>query len=168
MRAALLALLLLSPAAASPVMLALRPDMGEASFSVHALGFWPVHGQFRRFTGTVRLDPDQPASCSVDVLVDVASLHMADPAMQADVLSPALLDAAEYPLLTYQGACVGDAIEGNMTLHGQTHRLRLALHRDRRNWVAEGGFRRSDWGNTGRPLLAGQEVRVRFSVAAPF
>lgn len=167
LRAAIL-LLLTAAAAPGPEALALRPDTAQASFTVRALGFWPFQGQFRRFDGVVQLDPGHPGACTVSVTVELASLHMADPAVQADVLSPNLLDAATYPQLLYRGACDGPAIDGTMTLHGQSHRLRLTLRAPRGRWIAEGSFRRAEWGITGRPLLAGQEVKVRFSVANPY
>lgn len=166
----LAAWLLLASAAAQPGpdALAIRPDTAQAGFTVHALGFWPFHGQFGRFDGVVQFDPAHPGACSVSVSVDLASLHMADPAMQADVLSANLLDVADYPALLYRGTCDGAAVDGIMTLHGQSHPLRLRLQAQRGRWVAEGRFRRAEWGITGRPMLAGPMVEVRFSVARPY
>jgi polyisoprenoid-binding protein YceI len=126
-----------------------------------------MQGQFRRFDGKVQLDPADPGRCAVDVSIELASLQMADPAMQQDVLSPALLDAADYPRLVFRGVCDGDTVDGSMTLHGVTRPLRLMLRQRTGRWVAEGSFHRADWGITGRPFLAGQEVRVTFSVAIP-
>jgi polyisoprenoid-binding protein YceI len=160
-----LMLLLAAAGPPAPLQLPVRPDTAVAGFSVRALGFWPMQGHFQQFSGVVELDPAHPGRCAVDVSVDLASLHMADPAVQADVLSPALLDAATYPRLVFRGSCDGDAVDGSMTLHGVTHPLRLLLRQRAGRWIAEGSFHRADWGITGRPLLAGQEVKVTFSVA---
>jgi polyisoprenoid-binding protein YceI len=159
--------LLIAATPPGPESLAFDPNTAQASFTVHALGFWPFEGEFRRFDGQIRLDPGRPGACAVALAIDLSSLHMPNPAMQADVLSPALLDVAVYPRLQFSGACNGLAIDGTMTLHGQTHPMHLDVHRQQGRWIAVGHFRRSEWGIIGRPLLAGQDITVRFSVAAP-
>jgi polyisoprenoid-binding protein YceI len=162
------AALALLAAAPAPREVPLDPSTTHVLFTVHALGVWPLHGRFSRFHGTVRFTPGVAGQCAVEMAIDLASLRMTDPAMREDVLSPSLLNAAAFPELLYRGVCAADdAVKGAMTLHGVSRPLRLRLHTDTEEWVAEGRFQRAEWGITGRPLLAGPEVEVQITVAVP-
>lgn len=161
--ALLLVLLLPGAAVAAPRSLPLDPTHAEVAFRAYALGVVPFDGTFSRFSGVLTIDPAAPDVCRVDVHVDVTSLHMADQAMRDDVLSPELLDAAAFPMLTYSGACDAGGIDGALTLHGKTRPLHLAIVNHPPRYLAEAALRRRDWGITGRPLLAGPTVRIRVS-----
>jgi polyisoprenoid-binding protein YceI len=159
----LLAFLPATAALAEPHTLPLDPAHAEVGFRAYALGLVPIDGSFSRFSGQLTFDSAFPAQCSVEVRVDVASLQIGDAAMQADVLSPNLLDAAAFPTLTYRGACRGDVIEGTLTMHGTARPLSLSVQTTGGRYNAEAAMRRRDWGIVGRPLLAGGTVRIRVS-----
>lgn len=150
-------------AVAEPRTLPLDPAHAEVGFRAYALGLVPIDGSFSRFSGQLTFDPASPAHCAVEVRVEVASLQIGNAAMQADVLSPNLLDAAAFPTLTYSGACRGDVIEGTLTMHGTARPLSLAIETKGGRYSAEAAMRRRDWGIVGRPLLAGATVRIRVS-----
>ncbi len=141
----------------------LDPAHAEVGFRAYAFGLVPIDGRFARFSGQLTFDPATPSQCRVEVRVEVASLEIGDAAMQADVLSPSLLDAAAFPTLAYSGACRGEVIDGTLTMHGATHPLSLSIKTTDGRYSAEAPMHRRDWGITGRPLLAGPTVRIRVS-----
>jgi len=158
-------LLALAPQAApaAPQTLPLDPSRAEVQFRAYAFGLLPIDGVFSRFSGTLTVDPQVPAACHVEISVAVASLTMSNEAIRRDVLSAAMLDAARFPTLDYNGACQEHVITGTLTLHGATHPLQLAISNVQGRYSAEAALRRADWGILGRPLIAGQTVRIRVS-----
>ncbi len=151
------------PGLAQPQVLALDPAHAEIGFRTYAFGVIPIDGGFSRFSGTLTIDPKAPAQCRISVDVDVASLHMPDPAIRDDALSANLLDARDFPKMAFDGICRGEVIEGTLTLHGVALPLRLAIRSDPPHYGAEAALHRADWGIVGRPLMAGPTVRIRVS-----
>ncbi len=159
---------LFAPAAtAGAKRLDLAPPSTEVAFRAYALGILPTDGRFARFGGTVDFDPGAPGRCAITLTVQAASLQMADQAVRDDVVSPSLLDAGTFPTMSYRGGCAAGAVQGELTLHGQTHPLALTLARDGGRLVATGMIRRADWGITGHPVLAGPTIRIRVSIPMP-
>jgi len=157
------------PAHAQPRDLPLDPAHAEIGFRAYAFGVIPIDGVFSRFSGRLSIDPGAPDRCHVTIDVEVASLRLADPALREDALSEAMLDARDFPYMAYDGVCRGDGIEGTLTLHGTARPLRLSVTNAPPRYSADAAVRRRDWGIVGRPLLAGQTVRIRVSttIAAP-
>lgn len=165
------------PAHARPVTLRLEPGSTEIAFRAYGMGFLPIDGTFGRFSGTLRLDPADPAACAIEVEADVASLAMPDPAMTADALGPDLLDAPRFPRFAYRGECRGGTgggapnaapvLHGALSLHGVTRPLAFQVSREGGRFVATAMMRRAEWGMGARPLLAGPEVRIRFTTVLP-
>ena len=155
----------LAPAAthAEIRQLPLGPANAEIGFRAYAFGIVPLNGSFSHFSGMLTIDPQTPGMCHVDVQVDVSSLHMPNAALRDDVLSKDLLDAAAFPTFVYSGACRGDSIEGNLTLHGTSHPFNLAIVNAPPRYSAEGTMRRRDWGIAGQTLTVGATVRIRVS-----
>ncbi len=160
--------LLLAPAAASspPAPIRLVPPATEVGFRAYAFSMVPIDGTFTRFEGQLGLDPGVPGACSVAVTIGTASLFIADRETRDDVISPAFLDAGTYPTMIYRGRCAEGGVQGNLTLHGQTHPLLLTLAREDDRLIATGIIRRADWGITARPVVAGPTVRIRVSIPA--
>lgn len=153
--------------AAAPRDFPLTPQTAEIGFRAYAFGIVPVDGTFRRFTGTLTIDRADPDTCTVTVTVDTTSLSMRDKALEADTLSPSLLDAAAFPSFSYAGQCQGPGIAGLLTLHGVTKPLFLQVERNGTGYAAQSALRRREWGITGRPLLAGPTIRIRVSTTLP-
>ncbi|MBC7799494.1 MAG: YceI family protein [Gemmatimonadaceae bacterium] len=153
--------------AAMPRTLTLAPSSAQIGFRAYGMGIIPIDGSFARFSGTLLLDDTNPAACRIDIRADAASLQMGDPAMTADALGPDLLDVAKYPAFAFQGDCRAGRLDGTLLLHGVTRPLSLDIGTERGAWVATGRMRRADWGMGARPLLAGPEVRIRFTAALP-
>jgi polyisoprenoid-binding protein YceI len=154
-----------SRAAAAIVKLA--PRTTTIDLTIYLMGLFPLPAHFDRFTGTLSVDPADPAKCAVAMDIDAASLDMADRARQRLAVGPQLLDAAHYPTLHYAGSCAGGQPTGELTMHGTTRPLKLTAKRDGMRIVAQGSLRRQDYGVSGLPGLIGRTVRIRFDVQLP-
>jgi polyisoprenoid-binding protein YceI len=159
---------LAAPAAAGVVApIALAPPASQLAYTVFAFGLIPINASFQDFTGTLTLDPGQPQSCQVHLTVRVASLRMADPDRSRQALGPAMLDAAHYPTMHFDGHCAGPSLVGQLTLHGVTRPLIMAVQRDGEHVVATGVLQRRDYAIAGLPGLVGQRVRFRLNAPLP-
>jgi len=163
--------LLALPALASDALteVTLAPATGVVGFRAYGMGLLPLDGQFTRFQGTLFIDPGRHDVCRVALRVEVASLAMSTDSLRDDVLGPDFLDSARYPVLSYDGTCGADGLDGALTMHGVTRPFTLALEWDKGDVVAVGRLRRADWGMTAMPVLGGSTVRITVSVhlAAP-
>jgi len=89
----------------------------------HVVGL--VRGRFDKMTGTLTATKD-PASCSVNITIDVASLSTQKTQRDEDLRSPAYFDVAKYPAMTYVGQGIRRAsgntwiMDGSLTIHGVT------------------------------------------------
>lgn len=149
------------PAGAGSRDIVLDPAHARLEFRAFAFGVLPLPGRFGRFSGVLTVDPAVPGACRVRVRVETASLEMENPSIRADVLSPALLDAARFPVMAFEGACRDGSLRGTLTLHGTVRPFAMDLERAGATYIAEGTLRRGDFGITGRPVLAGQQVTLR-------
>ncbi len=156
-----------APAHAAPQSLALTPAGAVVTLRAYALGLMPIDGSFTQFRGRIDYDAAQQSRCKVELVADTASLQFSDASMRAEVLSPSFLDAAAYPTLAYRGECTARALQGQLTLHGQTHPFTLALTGDAAHLVATGTIDRTAWGITGRSFTVGSSVRIQMSVSLP-
>ena len=131
------------------------------------MGLWPVAGHFTRFTGQLQVDPAHAQDCTVALNIDVSSLQMADPERARLATGPKLLDALQYPMLTYQGSCAGGHAAGMLTMHGVTRKLDLTAKRAGQTVTATGTLRRQDYGVDGLPGLIGRTIKLTFAVSLP-
>ncbi|MBO0712167.1 MAG: YceI family protein [Acetobacteraceae bacterium] len=141
----------------------LAPPDTEIGLRAYAIGLMPIDGAFSRFRGAITLGGQ--GRCSVDLTVEVASLVGPRASVRDDIVSPEFLDAPTYPMLQYRGTCGDGLVQGELTLRGQTHPLRLTLKQEQQRLVATGDIRRAEWGMTARPFAVGSSVRIRVSVA---
>jgi polyisoprenoid-binding protein YceI len=141
--------------------------MTRISYTVFALDLVPVTATFERFHGAITQDPAHPDACTIQVTIDVTSLHMDDPARLHHALAPDMLDAAHFPTMHYAGACAENSLVGNLTLHGITHPLTLAMQRDGTQVDCAGMLVRRDYGILGMSGLVASDVRIRLNVHLP-
>ncbi|HEY7580473.1 MAG TPA: YceI family protein [Acetobacteraceae bacterium] len=164
---ALLALLLATAttaAAAAARRIEISPPASEVAFRAYKLGVLPIDGRFTRFDGWLTLDPEDKASCRVELRVEVASLQIDDPAVLPVVTGPQFMDAASFPVLRFVGNCRGPDVDGLLAMHGVSRPCTFSLDWRPDALIAEGRIIRSDWGISAMPLLAGKTVRIRVAV----
>ena len=107
------------------------PTHSEVSFSVRHLMVSKVRGRFARFSGELVTGTD-PVDSRVEAAVDLASIDTNSEDRDADLRSPDFLDVERHPSLTYRSTGVraegdGFVVDGDLTLHGVTRSVPLAL-----------------------------------------
>ena len=88
----------------------------------HVVGL--VRGRFDKVTGTLTASKD-PAACSVDITIDVASISTQKTERDEDLRGPAYFDVTKFPAMTYVGRGIRRAgnswiMDGSLTIHGVT------------------------------------------------
>jgi polyisoprenoid-binding protein YceI len=107
------------------------PVHSDVSFTVRHLVVSKVRGNFRSFQGEIVLGPD-PLDSSVSVSIDMSSIDTGNADRDTHVRSPDFFDVEQYPTMTYRSTGVrpgedGFVVEGELSLHGVTKPVELAL-----------------------------------------
>ncbi len=166
-RVAFLLLLGVQPGYAARVQVAIDPASTQIAYTVFALGFFPVQARFAQFTGTLAADPADPAACDVHVVVQVASLQMADAARTAQALGPAMLDATRFPAIRFDGRCSDGGVSGTLTLHGISRMLHFSKQRKGPSIITTATLQREDFGVSGMAYLVGDRVQLCLTTQLP-
>lgn len=168
----------------------LDPNHTLIGWRVDHLGFNDYFGVFGDSTGTLTLDPKNPAAAKVEVTIPVAKVLTASPGLNAHLLRPGKNGAKP----DFFGANPADArfvstrvvpgrdgmsatITGDLTLNGQTHPVTIAARFKGAGTGVMGGkptvgfsgkatILRSQWGVVaGIPLVSD---KVELDISAPF
>ena len=155
----------------------LLPAQSEIVFVSTQMGV-PVEGSFKRFTATIALDPQQPATAKVAFDLDAKSASLGIPETDAELMKPDWFDAAKYPQASFRSTSVRAAgagrfeVAGTLTIKSTTLSLTVpvAVTQSGSLSTASGSFtiRRTAfqigagaWADTS---LVADEVRVRFKL----
>ena len=146
-----------------------------------------VRGDFHKLSGSVHYDPQRPEALKIAASVDVASLNTRDAQRDGHLKSADFFDAQKFPSITFvskraTAKAVGDInVVGDLTIHGTTHEVTLAVseitpeHKDpwgnlRVGATATTKIKRSDFGmvwnaalETGG-VLVGDDVKIQLDV----
>ena len=163
----LLPLLLIAGTALSE-QVSLRPPATAVELRAYGFGLFPFDGNFTRLQGWMRYNPSTTDQCQVMLQIEAGSLSMVNEIIRDRIIGPDMMDAARFPGLVFAGACQGDAVVGDLTMHGETHPVTLDFKRSAGTVVATGHLRRAEWGITGSPLLGGSVIRIRVVLPDPF
>ena len=147
----------------------LRPPATAVELRTYGFGLIPFDGNFTRLQGWMRYNPSNTDVCQVMLDIEAGSLTMANETIRDHIIGPGMMDVARYPGLSFQGACDGKAVVGDLTMHGETHKVTLNYTRSAAGTVvATGELRRAEWGITGSPLIGGSIIRIRVMLPDPF
>jgi len=130
---------------------------------VSHIGFSSSMGQFMDYKGRIILDFDQPELSSVRITINTASLMTGSEEFDAKIKSAEFLEVEKYPTATFISKKVTllkdnqAKVEGDFTLHGQTHPLTLKVRLNKRamdiqknimrtGYSVKTTFKRSRWG----------------------
>jgi polyisoprenoid-binding protein YceI len=92
----------------------------------------PLQGTFKQFTARILFDPAQLDKSSIDVEIDLASLHMADMSVAQTLAAPEWFAAKDFPKAIYKASVIKHVkdnqyiAEGELTLKNRT--LPVALN----------------------------------------
>jgi polyisoprenoid-binding protein YceI len=94
------------------------------------MGFSTLFGMFGQPSGTLMIDPKEPAKAKLDVTFPMSGLTVTSEKFATHLAGPEFLDAAKHPTATYKSRVVAPAgekatIEGDLTLHGVTKPVTL-------------------------------------------
>jgi polyisoprenoid-binding protein YceI len=142
----LLALVVTAPLAASADTWQIDPGHSTVGFTVRHMTISSVGGQFDKFAGSITAKGNDPASVSIDVTIDTASIDTRSSDRDADLKSANFLDVAKYPTMTFKSKKIEAAgpgkynVVGDLTLHGVTKEVTLAVE-------TTGAPIKDPWGN---------------------
>jgi polyisoprenoid-binding protein YceI len=130
------------------------PVHSDVSFSVRHLMVSKVRGRFSKFEGTIRTGDDVVDS-SVEASIDMGSIDTNNEQRDGHIRSADFFDTAKHPTMSYRSLRVrpsgdGYVVEGDLTLHGVTRRVDLALDLN--------GFTKDPYGATRVGLSATTDI----------
>ena len=106
----------------------------QVGFSLSHFGFTNYSGLFSGATGSLQLNPANPAASKLEVTIPVQSLQTTVPVLTDELKGEKWFDTAKFPQATFTSTHIavganGEAtIEGNLTLHGVTKPVVLHAH----------------------------------------
>ena len=101
------------------------PNHTQVAWSVDHMGFSTLFGLFGQPSGSLTIDPKEPAKAELEVTFPMKGLTVTSEKFAAHLATAELLDAAKFPEATFKSRTVVPAgekatIEGDLTLHGVT------------------------------------------------
>jgi polyisoprenoid-binding protein YceI len=163
------------------------PVHSVAEFKVKHMMISHVKGHFTKISGALSMDESDVTKSSVEVTIDASSITTRDPQRDAHLQSADFFDVKTYPAITFKSTKITRkskeelTVEGNLTIHGTTRIVTLAVEgptpaaKDpwgnmRIGMEAETKIRRKDFGlewnsalETGG-VLVGEEVIITLDV----
>lgn len=174
------------PAAITGGNYTVDPGHTIVKWEVDHLGFTPYFGLFGDVTGTLQLDPKNPAAAKVDVTIPVSKVTTASAGLTAHLLRA----GADGKAADFFGASPADArfvstqvvvdgqqvtITGNFTLNGVTKPVTLAAkfygagmgmgNKENVGFTATGSIKRSDFNVKGALPVVSDEVKLEIVAA---
>jgi polyisoprenoid-binding protein YceI len=126
------ALAALAPALvlAEPAVWQIDSSHTHSTFTVRHLVISNVRGEFRRTSGTVRIDDRDLSKSSVEAVIDAASIHTREDKRDAHLRSPDFFDVEKHPTITFKSSKVekagdGYKVAGDLTMRGVTRPIVL-------------------------------------------
>jgi len=163
---------------------AYRFDPGHtvASFRCGPLGLGPQSGRVTGAHGALVFDPAHPGDSTVEVSLDMATLHTDWRAFDGQLRGPDFLDVERFPMARFKSrrvAVTGDGtaeVTGDLTLHGVTREVTMAVvvrrpadHAGALGFSASARIRRSDFGIDHQEPFLSDTINLRIEAeAAPF
>ena len=109
------------------------PAHTDAHFSVRHMMISNVKGEFKKISGTVTFNPDNPSESQVEATIDAASLHTRDEQRDAHLKSADFFDVAKFPEIRFVSRSVESEgagellVKGDLTLHGVSQGVTLRV-----------------------------------------
>lgn len=90
----------------------------QVQFSVRHMMLSKTRGEFEKFSGTIDLNEESPATSAVTVEIDANSINTRDEKRDEHLRSADFLDAATYPTLRFKSTKVDVVDKERAKLHG--------------------------------------------------
>jgi polyisoprenoid-binding protein YceI len=134
------------------------PAHSSAQFTVRHMMITNVHGGFKKVSGSVVYDAENPANSSVNAEIDAASINTNEEQRDTHLRSGDFLDVDNFPTITFRSTNVeksGDdefKVTGDLTIHGVTRPVVLNVEGP----APEG---KDPWGNTRTGATATTKIK---------
>lgn len=145
----------------------LDPAHTQTTFGVKHLVISTVRGEFKKTTGVVKLDEQDPTRSTVEATIDATTINTREDRRDADLRSANFLDVEKFPAITFRSTKIekdGDRykVTGDLTIHGVTKPVVLETTLSPQI--------KDPWGNTRRGIQAStrinrQDFGLRYSKA---
>jgi len=105
---------------------AVDPGHSQVTFIVNHLGFSTYRGIFGSVTGSMTIDPKEPAKAKVAIEIPMSGITTTAKKLDEHLKSPDFFDAAKYPTARFESTSVRVTgaktakISGNLTIKGVT------------------------------------------------
>ena len=159
-----------------------EPNHTQVGFAISHFGFTNFSGFFSGASGTLVLDPANPASSKLNVSLPIQSVLTTVPQLDGELKGEKWFDATRFPTATFTSTRITKtgketwSIVGELTLHGVTKPVTLRAHLvgsgtnplDKAVTVgfeATGAIKRGDFGITQYLPLVGDDVSLRIAGA---
>jgi polyisoprenoid-binding protein YceI len=164
-------LLLFVAASAAAQTWRIDPQRSSIGFTIRHMVVSKAKGTFRKFTGTATGDPANPTAATLEITIDAASIDTGNADRDKDLRSDNFFDVAKYPAIVFRSKRIvrqggGLAIVGDLTMHGVTKEVTLAVDRfaaagaNRVQASAKTKINRKDFGITWNRALDGGGVAL--------
>jgi polyisoprenoid-binding protein YceI len=134
-------------------------------------------GDFTGLGGTIKFDPNDPATANFDVSVDAGTIDTDIESRDRDMKKETYFDVKNYPKMTFKSTKVTKTNKegylymfGNITIKGVTKELKFPFKATAKDggYLFEGSFKlnRRDFGVGGSSMSLADELTVTLSVLA--
>jgi polyisoprenoid-binding protein YceI len=123
-----------------------------ALFKANHLGFSYVAGRFNNIEGSFTQDMDNPSANKVSVVIVAKSIDTAHAERDKHLRSDDFFDVAKYPRITFENTSYTpgedtDSLKGDLTIHGITREVDIAVKHVGEGEDPWGGYRSGFVGN---------------------
>lgn len=145
-RAAAAAAALLASPLALAADYAIDPTHSFVEFRIQHLGYSWLYGRFNTISGTFSHDPAKPEASRIDVTIDTGSVDTNHAERDKHIRNEDFLDVEKYPEATfkatgYSGTAEAGTMTGELTLHGVTRPISIAVKKLGEGDDPWGGYR---------------------------
>jgi polyisoprenoid-binding protein YceI len=119
------------PAVVQAGAYSLETSHARVVFATSHMGFSTWYGDFAGATGSLTLDPKNPAASALQVSIPTANVTTTNAKLDEELKSAAWFDAAQYPAITFKSTKVEVTspttaqVTGDLTFHGVTKPVTL-------------------------------------------
>lgn len=121
------------PAALRPGNYELDRNHAALLFKVGHLGFSDYIGRFERFDVSLEFDEDKPQASTVEAVIDMTSLDVANDAFAETLMGGRWFDADQFPETVFRSTGIeitgenSGLVTGDLTMHGVTNPVTLEV-----------------------------------------
>src|SRR4051794_26351410 len=157
------------------------PALSKITIHVDKTGVFSFAGDKHEIATPIASGSVDEKAGTVEFTIDSRKLQVLDPQLdekkraevQKTMLGPSVLDTAQYPEIRFRSSKATSTgqnawiVNGELTLHGQTHPVTLPVKKDRGSYTGSTKLKQTDFGIT--PVsVAGGTVKVKDELKLDF